>query len=639
MSENTDLKEENDSKETPETAADTHATDPKKTEEKKETPKNLEVDDSDDTHGRYNFYPIEPLDFKSTPLRNQELHRFCNILRSPFMNVPMLVVERQEDVLPLLSLYIHTHSKNNKNAAFFSVTPSDFGLDFVDSDFSYDLRKNLNLGGTIIEDGDLNTKIPVYCDLGDYDDREVLGTFVGNFLKASMPAVLVVRQRELEGIRFCIEQDKLISGGLENPASPYHPKGLARASELKIAPLTPEEKQIYFTHHLTRMAFDNDIQCDPAVMKFFVGLAIKRFSHNDVFFKVFELMNQAIVAAKESKQKSLSKKIVAKVFKRMAPVHDRTRGLANLDTRLKKKIFGQDEAINTCYESILSNLDDENRDKPTVLAFFGPSGVGKTALAEEISYALTGQKASIINMAEYADSFKASILTGSSKGYVDSDKDGLLAQIVKSNANAVIVLDEFEKAHQQVQQTFLGIFDKGSVFDNHAGQIDMSKTTIILTSNAGVRSDRGIGFGSSGEANYIADKELIQKEFPPELLGRIDAKILFHPLSNEALGRIVDKFMNLLKPRFNKLGIRVVLTPQAKQELVDKAKDPASGARPLLSYIRQKIKTPIEIDALKKRIKRGSTIIIENVENRKMRVVHHTKPSRHKFYDQHIRQS
>ena len=590
-------------------------------EKKERKNPNVDLDDTDDSEGRYNFYTIEALDFKHTALRRKELHRFRDILNAPFMNVPMLIVERQEDALPLLSLYVHEQIKQGEKASFFSVTPSDFGMDFVDSDFSYDLRKSLNLGGTIIEDGDLRTALPVYCDLIDYNDRDILGTFVGNFLKKDMPAILLVRHEELEDIRANVEQDKQISGGLENPEVPYEPKGLARASELKIAPLTQDEKQVYFAHHLSRMAFDNDLQCDPSVVKFFVNSAIRRFSHKDVFFKVFELMNQVIVTTKENKQTAISKSTVRQVLNKMAPIHNRTKALANLDTRLKKKIFGQDEAVEACYDSILSNLDDDHREKPTVLAFFGPSGVGKTALAEEISFALTGQKASIINMSEYADSFKVSILTGSSKGYVDSDEDGLLAKIVKKEPQSVIVLDEFEKAHPQVQQMFLGIFDKGSVFDNHAGPIDMKQTTLILTSNAGVKSDKEVGFGASPNPTYVADKGLIQEEFPPELLGRIDAKILFHPLSDEALGKIVDKFMGMVKPRFDKLGVRVALSPEAKQKLVERAKDPSAGARPLLTIIRQKVKTPIEIAVLKKQLRRGNTVIIEDVEEKKFHIV------------------
>jgi len=577
----------------------------------------------DDSDGRFNFFPIKPLDFPLTPQRRKELHRFREILKSPFMNVPMLVADRQEDALPLLSLYVREEKRNEREASFFSVTPSDFGMDY-ETDFSYELQKTLNTGGTIIEEGDSPGSVPVYCDLGDYIDRDLMSKFVSNFLKPNMPAVLLARPRELESIREGIRQDMEISGGLENPVTPYEPKGLARVSELKISPLTDKEKQIYFSYHIQQIAEDNDLKCSQPVCRYFVNQMIKRFSHQDVFFKVFELMNHLVVESKHNPDGEISRSAVSKVLREKAPLHNRTHALIDMDTRLRKKIFGQDEAIDTCYETILSNLDDERREKPTVMAFFGPSGVGKTALAEEISLVLSGKKASVINMAEYADSFKVSILTGSSKGYVDSEEDGLLAKIVTANPRAVIVLDEFEKAHPQVQQMFLGIFDKGSLFDNHSGQIDMSQTTLILTSNAGVRSDKSMGFGGSDNPTYVADKNLIQEEFPPELLGRIDAKIMFNPLSRSALEKVVDKFMNSLRPRLSQLGVRVTLSPEARSELIEKAQDPASGARPLLTLIRQKIKTPIEIDVLKKRIRRGDHIIIDSIDRKERHVATHS---------------
>ncbi len=573
----------------------------------------------DDSSEGFQFFSIDPLNFHKTPQRNKELHRFRDTLSAPFINVPLLITERQEDILPLLSLYAKEKERQGKNVSFFSVTPSDFDMD-NDSDYSFDIEKKMNLGASIIEFGMDENAIPVYCDLADYMDRDVFGKFICNFLKNGCPAVLCINRQELEGVRQAVRQDRQISGGIENPEAPYEPRGLARSKEIEIAPLTREEKHTYFAYYINRMAIENDLECSPAVCHYFVNQMLNRFSHQDIFFKVFDLMNQAVVLTKKTKQKNITKNTINKVLQENAPLHNRTKALMDLDTRLKQKIYGQDQAIETCYETILSDLDDENRTKPTVLAFFGPSGVGKTALAEEISQALTGKKVSTINMAEYSSDFKVSILTGSSKGYVDSDEDGLLAKIVKENPRAVILLDEFEKAHPKVQQMFLGIFDKGSLYDNHSGQIDMSQTTIILTSNAGICPSTSIGFGSSGTKEYVADKNLIQNEFPPELLGRLDAKILFNPLKQEALEKIVDKFMLQLKPRFDRLGISVALSPEAKQELIEKAKDPSFGARPILSIIRQKIKTPIEIAFLKKKIKKGSHIIIRNIDKKEMSV-------------------
>ena len=560
---------------------------------------------------KFDFYCIEALNFHSTPQRDKELENFCAILNSPCINVPLLVAERQEDILPLLSMY----EQKKKEISFFSVTPSAFGMD-DDGDSPYDAERKMNFAGTVIEEGAIEDAIPVYCGLGDYRNRDMLGQFVSNFVKTKKPAILCVNPQELEYVRQVVQRDQQLSGGIENPEAPYEPYGLARSEELMISPLTNEEKHIYFEHHIKQFVAKNELTCPPIVCRYLVGQILNRFEHQEVFFKVFAAVNRAIVVARKEQTPIISKTIINRVLKEYMPLHNRTRALKDLNTRLKQKIYGQDEAIDTCYEIILGNLiDDATRTKPVVLGFFGPSGVGKTALAEEISLALTGKKASIINMAEYADAFKASILTGSSKGYVDSDEDGLLAKIVCENSTPVIILDEFEKGDPQVQQTFLGVFDKGSVYDNHSGQINMSNALFILTSNAGVKVDAGLGFGSSDIRKYAADRNLIQEAFPPELLGRLDAKILFKPLTRDSLEKIVDKFMLQLKPRFDKLGVNVVLSPEAKQELIEIAQDPSAGARPLLPWI-MRIKARIEIGIIKGQLKKGSHIFVQDVEDK-----------------------
>lgn len=636
--ENLDDAEKNVNTDTTKTAESIDASKSDSVSEEQDKPEKKTSSQSNDNDGEYfDFFSIEPLNFHKSALRNKELHRFRNVLKAPFVNVPLLITERQEDILPLLSLYVQEEEKLGKKTAFFSVTPSDFNID-DDTDFSFDVEKRINMGGTIIEFEKDDGNIPVYCDLSDYMERDMFGKFTCNFLKSDMPAVLCVNKRELEDIRQVVQRDIQISGGIENPETPYQPYGLARSKEIEIAPLTREEKHIYFRYFINHMLLDNGLKLPTSTCHHFIDQMMDRFSHQELFFKVFDLMNQAVVLTQRMNQTVISKNIITKVLREHAPLHNRTKALMDLDTRLKRKIYGQDQAIETCYETILSDLDDDKKTKPTVMAFFGPSGVGKTALAEEISQALTGKKVSTINMAEYSDAFKVSILTGSSKGYVNSDEDGLLAKIVKENPHSVILLDEFEKAHPEVQQMFLGVFDKGSLYDNHSGEIDMSQTTIILTSNAGVRPSNGIGFGpSSTTKEYVADKNLIQNEFPPELLGRLDAKILFTPLSQEALEKIVDKFMGQLKPRFDKLGVRVSLSEKAKQELVEKAKDPTAGARPILSMIRQKIKTPIEIGILKKKIKSGSHIIIRNIDKKEMNIISKRTKQKSPPHKQNIR--
>ncbi len=597
--------------------------DPQKidSEEKKdssasESEKELSSDDTtqknDSKENLVNLSSVEILDFKKTPLRNKELHRFEQILNAPIHNIPMLFVEKHEDVLPLLSLYANKHLDG-----FLSISPSSFGIDAE----PHEVEKKLNLAGTIIEYGELPNIIPVYSDIVDYMECNLWPTFSKNFLQTEKPTVIVAKKSEQEVLQEEIKENLKSSGCLENTEAPYIPMGLGRSSVLKIAPMTDDEKKVYLSYYVSRIFCDNGLNCSARNQTFLVQEAIRRTSGECALSDAFKFVDHLVVLTKQAGENLVSRDMVKQALLEKLPLHNRTKALVNMDKRLKKQIFGQDEAIDKAYETILATLDDEKREKPTVLAFFGPSGVGKTALAEEISLAMTGKKVVKINMAEYSDSFKASILTGSSKGYVDSDEDGLLAKTIKENPNAVILLDEFEKAHPKVQQLFLGVFDKGSLFDNHAGHVDMSKSTIILTSNAGVRSEQTLGFGASNEPNYIADENIIKESFPPELLGRLDAKILFSPLNESALEKIIDKYMTQINPRFEKLGIRVSLSRKAKEELLAEGKNPMYGARPILSLIRQKVKLPIEVAVLKKKIKKGNRVVFNSVQKKQMTIL------------------
>ena len=143
--------------------------------------------------------------------------------------------------------------------------------------------------------------------------------------------------------------------------------------------------------------------------------------------------------------------------------------------------------------------------------------------------------------------------------------------------------------------------------------MNFSKATIILTSNAGVRQQKTLGFNTTGDVLYSADLDLIKEQFPPELLGRIDAKIMFQPLSKDALRCILDKFMGTLDKRFKAMGIKVSLSEEAKEELIKMGQDPSAGARPLMNVLRQKVKTPVEIAFFKKEIVPGNNVVVQSI--------------------------
>ncbi len=560
---------------------------------------------------KFDFFEIPSIHISVSEQRIKELDYLETVFHSPYRNVPVLKVNRKEEALLLLGLYQY-HRNNDSN--FYTVSADNFE---ITNDNNYDKDDNIKEGAMVV--ALKRPDIPVHFGMNDYIENNVLNYFVNHFLQPDMPAVIVVERKHWSMFQeeLKIAQSKI--SGLDNSYEPYDHAGLARSAPLEISPLTKKERALYFQGYLDIYAADNQIILTRPIQKYLINRSENQFKYDNIFLKLFEVLEHCTAEVTKRGENKITQKVVSQVFKKYFPVHNPVKALADMDIRLKKKIFGQDQAIDTSFKTILSHLDNHTRTKPTVLAFFGPSGVGKTALAEEISLAMTGKKVSCINMAEYSDSFKASNLIGSAKGYVNSNEDGLLATIIKENPNAVILLDEFEKADEQVQKLFLGIFDKGNVFDNHSGDIDMTKTTIILTSNAGVKTEKSIGFDQEKQ-KMIADGEAVNNAFPPELLGRIDAKIFFNPLTDKAMEKITDKFMQQFKPRFDELRVQVTLSPKARQELIEDGQDPRTGARPLMALLRQKVKTPIEIGVLKKKIKPGSRVVITSIKDETMRI-------------------
>ena len=580
-------------------------------------------DDDDESETEVSFangaFPrVKPLRFPANEKREEEVETLRRTLLSPTINLPILKVESQEDILPVLSLYTQKEIKRGLSAPIFRIVSST-GLGILPTDETdYDLPEKVStIMDSLIARLDTEGSIPVFVSLSDYRNYKISLLFEQKFLSGNRRAIIVSqREDERNGfLAYVKEQSKIISG-LKNIRHPFERDGFSRGDVQSVSPMTDAERKVYLHSNLSKMAKSKGVRFSPNMLSYLCNQSISSFPSGTVTRKAFEVLDCAMGIAKAENETSINQDRITRAFENVMPSHDRMKALIDMDKRLKQKIFGQDEAINDVYNLILSQCDEEP-EKPTVLGFFGPSGVGKTALAEEISWVLTGRKVNCINMAEYADDFKMSILIGSAKGYVDSEKDGLLAEIIKENPRAVILLDEFEKAHPKVRQMFLGMFDKGSLNDNHAGLMDFRKATIVLTSNAGIRQQKTLGFNTTGDVLYSADLDLIKEQFPPELLGRIDAKIMFQPLSKEALRSILDKFMGTLDKRFKTLGIKVSLSEAAKEELIKIGQDPSAGARPLMNILRQKVKTPIEIAFFKKEITPGSNVIVQSVSKMK----------------------
>ena len=279
---------------------------------------------------------------------------------------------------------------------------------------------------------------------------------------------------------------------------------------------------------------------------------------------------------------------------------------------MKKVVYGQDDAIESIVDKILvaqAGLKSENKPIGSFV-FMGPTGVGKTELAKQLSEQL-GVKLVRFDMSEYQEKHSVSKLIGSPPGYVGHEEtDGLLIERLQENPNCVLLLDEIEKAHPDVSSILLQIMDNGRITGSHGKEADARNCTLILTTNLGAQDaeKNSIGFGDNFEKDY-EDAEL-NKFFSPEFRNRLDGVITFSKLAKEVMYKIVGKFLLELKTQVEDKGINIDITDEALDYLVNKGFNPKMGARPLQRVIDNDIKRPLSRLMLFGNLKDGGDIII-----------------------------
>lgn len=269
--------------------------------------------------------------------------------------------------------------------------------------------------------------------------------------------------------------------------------------------------------------------------------------------------------------------------------------LREMSDHLKKRVIGQEEAIETLVRSIQRSrvgLKDPNR-PIGVFLFVGPTGVGKTHLTKVLAKEVFGSEDALIrvDMSEYMEKHNVSRMVGAPPGYVGYEEGGELTEKVRHKPYSVILLDEIEKAHRDVFNMLLQVMDEGRLTDGNGDTIDFKNTIIIMTSNSGTREvkdfGKGIGFGTanSQDMNNEKAKSLIQKslqrQFAPEFINRLDQIVFFNALNQEAIERIVDIELKPLKKRTRQLGYTLEVSPEAKELLCKAGCDVQYGARPL----------------------------------------------------------
>jgi ATP-dependent Clp protease ATP-binding subunit ClpC len=309
-----------------------------------------------------------------------------------------------------------------------------------------------------------------------------------------------------------------------------------------------------------------------------------------------------------------------------------TERLINMEKVISEQVFGQDEAVTFVSKAVRrarSGMKNPKRPVGTFM-FLGPTGVGKTYLVQKLAEFLFGTEDAVvrIDMSEFMERHSVARLVGSPPGYVGYDDGGQLTEAVRRKSYSVILLDEIEKAHPEVFNILLQIFDDGHLTDAKGRKVDFRNTIIVMTSNIGsdlIRQDKGIGFSMAigdaeeSEHRYTRMKQNVMDEvkkfFRPEFLNRIDSMLVFKSLAREQMNQIVDLMLMSVSIELVQRGINLEVTDQAKSWIVEKGFDPQFGARPLRRVIQDHVEDTLSDVILSAELNPGDTAVVDLEES------------------------
>ncbi len=292
--------------------------------------------------------------------------------------------------------------------------------------------------------------------------------------------------------------------------------------------------------------------------------------------------------------------------------------LLNLESELKKRVVGQDQAI-TFVSNVIrrskANISEENRPLGSFL-FLGPTGVGKTELAKAIAEFLFDDEKALIrlDMSEYMEAHSVSKIIGSPPGYIGYDEGGQLSEKIRKRPYSVVLFDEVEKAHPQIFNILLQVLDEGHITDAKGRRVNFKNTIIILTSNIG--SQEILDFKGENSALNMKINSLLRKFFKPEFLNRIDNTVIFNKLEEKEILKIADIQIQNLSRRLAKQDINLEVTDKALKYLAEKGYDPDFGARPLKRLIQEELENPLAVKIIDGELAPGSTVKVDKVKDR-----------------------
>ncbi|MDB5415930.1 MAG: ATP-dependent Clp protease ATP-binding subunit ClpA, partial [Rubritepida sp.] len=276
---------------------------------------------------------------------------------------------------------------------------------------------------------------------------------------------------------------------------------------------------------------------------------------------------------------------------------------------LKAMVFGQDRAIEALSSAIkLSRAGLRDPEKPIGnYLFSGPTGVGKTEVAKQLSKTL-GIELIRFDMSEYMERHSVSRLIGAPPGYVGFDQGGLLTDGIDQHPHCVLLLDEIEKAHPDLFNILLQVMDHGKLTDHNGKTVDFRNVILIMTTNAGAADMQKAAIGFGSPVRQGEDEEAVKRMFTPEFRNRLDATIAFAGLSAEIVAQVVEKFVMQLEAQLADRNVTIELSSAAKEWLAERGYDPLYGARPLARVIQEYIKKPLAEELLFGKLVKGGAV-------------------------------
>jgi ATP-dependent Clp protease ATP-binding subunit ClpA len=377
-------------------------------------------------------------------------------------------------------------------------------------------------------------------------------------------------------------------------------------------------KPYYESHHNVRYTFD--------ALKCAVDLSAKYIGDRKLPDKAIDVIDEVgaaqMLLPASKRKKTISVKDVEEVVAKIARIppksisSDDKTTLLNLEQDLKRVVFGQDTAIQALASAIkLSRAGLREPEKPIGnYLFSGPTGVGKTEVAKQLSIVL-GVELIRFDMSEYMERHSISRLIGAPPGYVGFDQGGLLTDSIDQHPHCVLLLDEIEKAHPDLFNVLLQVMDHGKLTDHNGKNVDFRNVILIMTTNAGASdlAKEAIGFGRTERTGE--DTEAINRMFSPEFRNRLDSTIGFSSLPQQIISRVVEKFIMQLEAQLEDRNVSIEINEEARTWIGNKGYDKNFGARPLARVVQEHIKKPLAEELLFGKLTSGGLVKIKVKKN------------------------